>query len=99
MKDIEKYTKIYDGSGRREFFLKEDGILSFVEESYNGGACSCTECIVKSEAISGALDNEALRGTTFTGRMSMLFGNYDGLERFQQFCGNNNIDTMTLIWD
>lgn len=99
MKDISQYTKIYDGSGHREMFLTEDGSISFLEVSYSRDTESYTECIVSSESLTDALDNEALNGSTFTGKMAMLFGNYDGLQRFQQFCDEKGIDTMTLLWD
>lgn len=99
MKDISQYTKIYDGSGRREMFLKEDGSISFLEVSYTRDAESYTECIVPSGLLVDALDKEALNGSNFTGKMAMLFGNYDGLQRFQQLCDENGIDTMTLLWD
>ena len=98
MKETGEYTIIYDGCGHREMFLKADGILSFVEETCNANGSTYLECMVRSEVIEAQLENPALSGGSFTGKMTMLFGNYDGLDRFHQFCDDRGIDTMTLTW-
>ena len=99
MKETSAYTKIYDDCGRKVMFLSQDGLLSLVEETYRKEADEYTECIVRDGVIRDELDNPALAESSFTGKMEMLFGNYDGLARFQQFCDDRGIDTMTLTWE
>ena len=99
MRSENEYTIIYEcGLRRREMFLDDGGSLSFVEASGTKDAESYTEVIVQSSDLHNALDNPALEGSTFTGKMRMLFGCYNGLENFQMFCDEKGIDTMTMIW-
>lgn len=99
MKETSAYTVIFDGSGRRIMYLKDDGILSFVEETRKKDSDNYTECIVRLQAITSELENPVLTDSSFTGRMAVLFGNYDGLDRFHQFCDDRGIETMTLTWE
>lgn len=99
MRDISEYNEIYNKNCRCEMYLDFDGSLSFVEATYTEAEDSCIEVIVDSKTLSNALDTEALKALTFSGKMTLLFGCYRGMEHFLKFCDEKGIETMTLTWD
>lgn len=103
MRDISEYNEIYNKNCRCEMYLDFDGSLSFVEATHTEAedSCedSCIEVIVDSKTLSNALDTEALKALTFSGKMTLLFGCYKGMEHFLKFCDEKGIETMTLTWD
>lgn len=99
MKDTENYVKIYKNCGRTLMFLKDEGSISFVKEDYCQGGSSYQEVIVPEEALVNAVNIPTSSEMTLTGKMELLFGCYDGMEHFVQFCDEAGIETMTLFWD
>ena len=99
MRDFSEYNEIYNKNSKQEMYLDFDGSLSFVEVTHTKTEDSYIEVIVDSETLSNALDTDALKALTFSGKMNLLFGCYKGMEHFLKFCDEKGIETMTLTWD
>jgi len=99
MKDENEYCEIYSLGRRKLMYLKVTGSYSFVERDWNHEKDMWVyrEVIVPAADLEEAINIPTSDEMITSGKMKLLFGNYDGMDHFVDFCDDNNIDTMTLF--
>lgn len=99
MKDENCYTELYRLGNKTLMFLRDTGTCSFLERTYDSKneVINYKEVLVPEEALDESTQIPTSCEMTMEGRMKLLFGNYDGMDHFIQFCDEQGIETMTLF--